>query len=154
VCRSAAHQHKEHEEIVKNIQQDEEVWNIDWTSTISLYQSMKQTQNEDMQHDHCSCFVLVRYYKQLNDLQNIFRYNHLVFTVYPVKDWKINQACMDMLLQEAKERGVKKIVCFSDNGSSFHCAMQWEWQCSLIQDKFAIEYQGHYYPAGEGKSDW
>ena len=146
----SAWQHKQHQLAIDNMKIGEEVWEIDYSSTIPLHQSRKQSQEQDMSKAIANCFVLVRIYM---DAQHIRRqHTHYIYTTYPTHDQYLNLSCLQIILTEAHERKVKKITIFSDNGSGFHSVDQILFQSS-IANMYSIEWIGNFYPAGEGKSE-
>jgi hypothetical protein len=135
---------------LQQLGEKEELWDIDWTSTIKLKQAAQSTQVHDMDKTFAYAFVACRYNRDSDG--NIHKHNHIILTEH-YHDTLANQCMLDKLLKEACHRGIMKLSVWSDNGSNFHCAEILAWLANRTNTVYKIQYEHNYYAPGEGKSN-
>lgn len=147
---SAAWQHKMHDSQLQQLGEKEELWDIDWTTTIKLRQAAQSTQAHDMDKKHAHGFVACRYNRDTDG--NIQKHDHIILTEH-YHDTLANHCMLDKLLREAQTRGIQKLTVWSDNGSNLHCADLLAWLADRTNTAYKIQYEHNYYAPGEGKSN-
>jgi hypothetical protein len=136
----------------------QEVWVFDFSALFKSHNHTNLTHEEYLSTDSTTVFGLVQYRRPrlLPELQKVGavaeRFVYLFVSSDTTHDAIFAAACLEVAAGEARERGVKRVFGWSDNGPHFHCALLWTYQGQLLQ-RHGIEWIGNHFAPGEGKSD-
>lgn len=136
----SGNQFKAFEDHLTSLKLGEELWVFDFAMTIALTQSIRQTREQWMKREYANCFGLVRFWRKKKDDEKgkekgnegseegeLLREYHLFLSEDAVHDSYYAICCLDLLMAEAKQRQVRLLILWSDNGNHFHATENFVW---------------------------
>jgi len=98
----AGHQYRKSELHLESLQDNQELWMFDFSTSFHLWQSLKQSQAEDLKRDYATCLGVCIYRKSATG--KLLKQHHDFFGVNKSNDFYYAICCLDYLLNKAQNR--------------------------------------------------